>query len=92
MELEFGLAKTPTTRVRDSVRTFLNTVVVANLPESIASVYGNVRARLEKAGTPIGALDTIIAAHAVAQRCTLVTSNMREFRRVPGLKCVDWSK
>lgn len=45
---------------------------------------------LAKAGTPIGANDTAIAGHAIATGCTLVTNNVREFGRVPGLVYEDW--
>lgn len=55
-----------------------------------AAAYGRIRAALEHAGTPIGPLDTLIAAHAVALRATVVTGNQREFRRVPGLRVADW--
>ena len=47
---------------------------------------------LEKAGVPIGAMDLMIAAHAHAQSATLVTNNEDEFRRVEGLKVVNWAK
>jgi tRNA(fMet)-specific endonuclease VapC len=53
-----------------------------------AESYGTVRATLERSGTPIGPLDTLIAAHALALGATVVTSNLREFRRVPGLRAV----
>lgn len=56
-----------------------------------AASYGDVRAGLEVAGTPIGPLDTLIAAHALSLDCVLVTSNVREFRRVDGLRVEDWS-
>jgi len=55
-----------------------------------ASAYGAVRAHLERAGTPIGPLDTLIAAHALALDVTLVTNNEREFARVPGLSVENW--
>jgi tRNA(fMet)-specific endonuclease VapC len=51
-----------------------------------ATIYGDVRAELECRGTPIGALDTRIAAHALALEVTLVSNNTREFTRVPGLR------
>ena len=57
-----------------------------------AAAYGRVRAALEKAGTPIGPLDTLIAAHAVSLGVTLVTNNTREFSRVPGLEIEDWTR
>lgn len=49
-----------------------------------------VRLALEKAGSPIGASDTLIAAHAIALGLTLVTDNRREFERVPGLEVANW--
>jgi tRNA(fMet)-specific endonuclease VapC len=50
-----------------------------------------VRAALEKKGKPIGPLDTLIAAHAISLGATLVTNNVREFSRVPGLHVKNWS-
>ena len=55
-----------------------------------AETYGTVRAVLERAGTPIGPLDTLIAAHALSLGLTVVTSNLREFRRVAGLNLENW--
>ena len=65
--------------------------VLAFGPEA-AAAYGRVRAALEKAGTPIGPLDTLIAAHAAGLGVTLVTNNVREFSRVPGLEIEDWTR
>jgi tRNA(fMet)-specific endonuclease VapC len=55
-----------------------------------AAEYGDIRSGLERAGTPIGANDMWIAAHARANGCVLVTHNVVEFQRVPGLKIEDW--
>jgi tRNA(fMet)-specific endonuclease VapC len=55
-----------------------------------AETYGRVRAGLEQAGTPIGPLDTLIAAHALTLAVTLVTNNQREFGRVAGLRVQTW--
>lgn len=55
------------------------------------SHYGEIRAYLEKKGTPIGSLDTMIAAHALSLNLTLVTNNIKEFSRVPRLKIEDWT-
>ena len=52
--------------------------------------YGDLRADLERQGTPIGALDTLIAAHALSLQATLVTNNLKEFERVPGLLLDNW--
>ena len=61
-------------------------------PEGAAAAYGRVRAALERAGTPIGPLDTLIAAHALSLGVALVTNNVREFSRVSGLKIEDWTR
>ena len=64
----------------------------ASLPfdDSCADTYGRVRAQLERAGTPIGPNDLMIAAIAVTHNLTLVTHNTREFERIPGLSLTDW--
>ena len=54
--------------------------------------YGKVRSYLEKKGTPIGALDTLIAAHALSINIPIVTNNEREFIRVPNLHVENWVK
>lgn len=90
MELRFGLAKHPTTRARVVVEEFLDTVPVLAIDRSVERPYAELRAALEKRGRPIGALNTIIAAHALASGAVLVTNNLREFRRVPKLRCEDW--
>lgn len=54
--------------------------------------YGAIRYYLEKQGTPVGALDTLIAAHALSLGCILVTNNEKEFSRVPNLKIENWTE
>jgi len=61
------------------------------LDTKVARDYGRVRADLERKGTLIGAYDLLIAAHALSLGLTLVTNNLREFRRVPGLKVENWA-
>ena len=56
-----------------------------------STVYGRLRADLERVGPPIGPLDTLIAAHALGMDAVLVTNNTREFKRVPGLGLEDWA-
>jgi tRNA(fMet)-specific endonuclease VapC len=91
MELRFGIAKNPSTRARTVVEQFLDTIKVLPIDRAVEKPYGDLRAVLERQGRPIGALDTIIAAHALALRAVLVTNNAREFRRVRGLRCEDWT-
>ena len=91
-ELEFGAAKSQQpARARAALREFLLPLEVVPFNEAAVDAYGTVRAVMEKKGRPIGPLDTLIAAHALALGTVLVTNNTREFRRVPGLSVEDWS-
>ena len=54
--------------------------------------YGDICARLQKRRTPIGTMDTLIAAHARAAGLILITNNVREFERVPGLRIENWAQ
>ena len=60
------------------------------IPWAASVHYGKLRATLQNTGTPIGNMDTLIAAHALSQNSILVTNNTRHFRRVPGLKVENW--
>lgn len=92
MELRFGLARLDdAASLEERVDEFLRAVPVLELPDDIAATYARVRAALERHGKGIGALDTIIASHAVALGAVLVTNNVREFGRVKGLRLEDWS-
>ena len=91
-ELECGAAKSlHPQRNRAALEQFLLPLEILNYGATAAFHYGEIRARLEKAGTPIGPLDTLIAAHAKSLNVTLVTNNLGEFRRVAGLKVEDWT-
>lgn len=91
-ELEYGVEKSSRPeRNRLALAQFLAPLEVLPYDDRAASAYGPIRAELERQGTPIGPLDTLIAAHALALGLTLVTSNTREFRRVPGLAVADWA-
>ena len=91
-ELELGVAKSAVPeRNRLALVEFMTPIAVLPYSNEVPPVYGRIRAYLEAKGTPIGSLDTLIAAHALALNLTLVTSNEREFRRVPGLPVVNWT-
>ncbi len=92
MELRYGLARNPKLRIAPLVEAFLAGIAIMPMTSDTAVHYAMVRAGLEAKGTPIGPLDLMIAAHALALRATLITSNLEEFRRVPRLKCVDWTR
>lgn len=91
-ELQYGVAKSAEkVRNRSALEQFLAPLVILDFDTTAASVYGSVRAHLEREGTPIGSLDMLIAAHAVSLDVTLVTNNVREFGRVPGLQLENWA-
>jgi tRNA(fMet)-specific endonuclease VapC len=69
---------------------FLSPIKILPFDEEAAVVAARIRAHLERRGTPIGDLDTLIAAHAIARDLILVTNNLQEFERVPGLKTDNW--
>ena len=90
-ELEFGVTKSQhLEKNRAALDEFVLPLEIAGFDRDVARVYGQVRAALEKKGTPIGALDLLIGAHALAQGATLATNNTREFSRIKGLTIVDW--
>lgn len=90
-ELRYGVAKSSKREANgQALDEFLLPLEVADFDEPAAEIYGAVRAALEKAGTPIGPLDTQIGAHALSLGAALVSHNVREFRRIPGLAVVDW--
>jgi tRNA(fMet)-specific endonuclease VapC len=71
---------------------FIAPLEILPYDDEASQYYGDLRVHLEKHGTPIGALDMLIAAHALSVDCTLVTNNEKEFIRVPELKIVNWNK
>jgi tRNA(fMet)-specific endonuclease VapC len=90
-ELAFGVAKSGSARNRQALEMFLAPLTVLPFDEAAVWSYGDLRADLERRGTPIGSLDTLIAAHALSLRATLVTNNTREFSKVPGLQLDNWA-
>ena len=90
-ELEYGVAKSGSTKNKQMLDGWLQLIQRPAFDEKAAHAYGDLRTRLESGGTPIGPLDTLIAAHAISLNLTLVTNNVREFSRVPGLKIEDWT-
>ena len=89
-ELYWGVCKSGSVRNRTTLEKFLSPLVVLDYDLGAARKYGELRAYLEQQGTPIGPLDQQIAAHALALDVTLVTNNVREFERVPGLRLENW--
>jgi len=91
-ELYFGVSKSGSARNLAALQQFLEPLEIADFDLSAAQVYGTLRYTLERLGTPIGPLDTQIAAHALALEVMLVTNNVREFARVSGLNLINWAE
>ena len=90
-ELSFGVAKSRSARNREALAAFLLPLEVAPFDQQAALAYGEVRADLERRGSPVGPLDLLIAALALSIGAILVTNNLREFKRVGGLRCENWA-
>jgi len=90
-ELRFGAAKLASDRFAASVEAWLAGFEVRPWPTEASLPYAKVRVALERCGQPIGGMDLLIAAHAIAEDSVVVTNNAREFRRVPNLAVEEWS-
>jgi tRNA(fMet)-specific endonuclease VapC len=92
-ELHAGIAKSERScENAESLYQLLAKLEIAPFDETAAAVYGAIRARLERRGTPIGPMDLLIAAHAMSANVTLVTHNTREYERLVDLQLEDWLK
>jgi len=90
-EMQYGVEKSQSReRNRQALQQFFAVLKVHPFDEAASQQYGKIRALLEKKGTPIGSLDTLIAAHALSLDLTLVTNNLKEFQRVPDLRIENW--
>ena len=93
VELEYGIRKSRDPfRTRLGVYQFLSGIPVLDFDTAAARHFGDIFGDLEMRRLRIGDRDTMIAAHARSLGYTVVTNNIREFSRVQGLKCEDWSK
>lgn len=92
-ELRTGVQKSASPlRNGRKLQLLLETLAVVEFTSDDAAAYADVRTSLERAGTPIGPLDTLIAAQALARGFVLVTNNEREFRRIPHLNVENWAR
>jgi tRNA(fMet)-specific endonuclease VapC len=90
-EIRFGLAKNSSAALRERLERMLSALEILPLESSVESHYAAIRWHLEKNGTPIGPNDLLIAAQARSLGLVVVTDNVDEFRRVPGLIVENWS-
>jgi tRNA(fMet)-specific endonuclease VapC len=92
-ELQYGVQRSAKqSQNQQALDQFLLPLMILPFDDGTALQYGRIRAYLEAQGLPIGALETLIAAQAVQHSLTLVTNNIREFSRVPGLTVEDWTQ
>jgi tRNA(fMet)-specific endonuclease VapC len=89
-ELRFGAEAKRSRKLHRLIDTFAESVPAAPFDAFAAGRFGLVAAALARAGTPIGIVDTLIAAQAVARELTLVSNNTEHFERVAGLKLENW--
>ena len=90
-EMEYGVNKSSKpSQNKLALLEFISTIEILNFDDNAANEYGKIRTDLENKGTPIGSLDTLIAAHAKSINCILVTNNEKEFKRVKGLVIENW--
>lgn len=92
-ELEYGVCKSQQQQKnRDALMQFLIPLEIVEFNQAAATVYGWIRSDLEDRGLVIGAMDMLIAAHALSLEVTLVSNNVREFSRIANLSLENWTE
>ncbi len=91
-ELRYGALKRRSFQLTERVNAILQAIEVLPFEEPAELEYSKIRVQLERAGTPIGANDMLIAAHAMALGYTFVSDNEREFSYVAGLRLENWMR
>ena len=90
-ELQYGVQKSRfPAQNQAALEQFLLPLNIVDFDYAAAIAYGRIRAQLEAHGTPIGAMDLLIAAQALSANLTIITNNTREFSRIPSLRVLNW--
>ncbi len=89
-ELRYGADMRRSRKLHGLIDTFVESIIVRPFDQTAADRFGTVATALARQGVPIGEFDTLIAAHALATRLTLVTNNTKHFSRVVGLTTENW--
>jgi len=89
-ELFYGLEKKKSQKLFNEVRSIIGKCTIVDFDASQSELYGRIRVELEKSGVPLGDMDLLIAASAMATGAILVTHNTKHFSRIKGLKVEDW--
>jgi tRNA(fMet)-specific endonuclease VapC len=90
-ELRFGAEKSKKAGFRQQIEDWFSAFPIHPWPETATSIYAHLRADLKRQGKPIGNMDLLIAAHALAENAVLVTHDTREFARIEGLRLESWA-
>jgi len=90
-ELRYGLEKKSSERLFNEVNALLGKLSIIDFDSSQSELYGKIRLKLEKSGTPLDNMDMLIAAAALSAGAILVSHNVKHFSRIQGLKIEDWS-
>lgn len=91
-ELLFGAKKISSQKILKKIDAILKRVTIIDFDENSAVFYSDIRNKLEKAGTPIGNMDILIASCALSKKAILVTNNEKHFSYIEGLKIENWTK
>lgn len=90
-ELQYGIERSSSKKMNQAIiDAFVSRLEVYQWDMEAARLYGKIRTDLEKKGIPIGNMDLMIAAHALSRDCTVVSNNLREFKRVESLSYENW--
>ncbi|HEB55079.1 MAG TPA: type II toxin-antitoxin system VapC family toxin [Gammaproteobacteria bacterium] len=89
-ELRYGATKSNSAKLAERIDMILSALEILPLETPADQQYAEIRHHLTRQGTPIGPNDLLIAAHALSNNLTVVTANVGEFSRVPGLKVENW--
>lgn len=94
-EIEFGLARLPKSKRRDRLRARFD-LIVREMDRAVwdnagSAQFGEVKAKLQRAGTPLEDFDVVIAAHALALDATLVSGDLEQMSRIRGLRLENWT-
>ena len=91
MKLVLDTKSSRPARNRAALEQFVSPLEVASFDRHATATYGRLRTMLEKKGQPIGSMDLLIAGHAISLDVRLITHNVKEFGKVPGLRIEDWA-
>jgi tRNA(fMet)-specific endonuclease VapC len=90
-ELCFGLEKKKSERLFNEVNAILGKITIIDFSDSQSELYGKIRLKLERSGTPLGDMDMLIAAAALSTGAILVSHNVKHFSKIEGIRVEDWS-